>query len=103
MKILLASTSGLVGADGDGVDFLAMVADGDGVDFLATASCCRGITGEDIISSVTPFLSSKELDLSKWIEKINVILKIFHLFLYSYLPFSVDSILGLVWLTSFED
>jgi hypothetical protein len=66
MKILLASTSGLVGADGDGFDF------------LATASCCRGITGEDIISSVTPFLSPKELDLSKWIEKINVILKIFH-------------------------
>jgi hypothetical protein len=101
MKNLLASTSGLVGADSYGVYFLAMGADGDGVDFLATASCCRGLTGEDIISSVTPFLSSMELDLSKWIKKRNVMLNIFHCFLYSYLPFLVDSILGLVWLTSF--
>jgi hypothetical protein len=55
MTNLLASPSGLVGADG--VDFVVSGADdGDGVDFLATASCCRGITGEDITSSETLFL-----------------------------------------------
>jgi hypothetical protein len=65
MTNLLESISGLVGVDGDGVDF------------LATASCCLGcITREDILSSETPFPPSKRFDLSKKISKKNVTLNI---------------------------
>lgn len=86
MTILLESISGLVGVDGDGVYF------------FATASCSLGcITREDILSSETPFPSSKRFDFSKDIKEkcYTQPLKFLSALV---LPFSVDSILDLMLL-----